>query len=60
MTLDTVYYNDATVEKLKTLIAALPNNKKMWRAKSNAKSMQRPHEIANEIIDDIWTKTKMP
>ncbi|MGJ8462410.1 relaxase MobL [Staphylococcus haemolyticus] len=58
LTLDTVYYNDATVEKLKTLIAALPNNKKMWRAKSNAKSMQRPHEIANEIIDDIWTKNK--
>ncbi|PTH39430.1 relaxase MobL [Staphylococcus capitis] len=58
LTLDTVYYNDATVEKLKTLVAALPNNKKMWRAKSNAKAMQRPHEIANEIIDDIWTKNK--
>lgn len=58
LTLDTVYYNDVAVEKLKTLIAALPDNKKMWRAKSNAKAMQRPHEIANDIIDDIWTKNR--
>lgn len=58
LTLDTVYYNDVTVEKLKTLVAALPENKKLWRAKSNAKSMERPHEIANEIIDDIWTKNR--
>lgn len=47
-----------TVEKLKTLVAALPDNKKMWRAKSNAKAMQRPHEIANDIIEDIWTKNR--
>lgn len=58
LTLDTIYYNDVTVEKLKTLIAALPENQKMWRAKSNAKAMQRPHEIANDIIEDIWMKNK--
>lgn len=58
LTLDTVYYNDVTVEKLKILIASLPDNKKLWRAKSNAKAMQRPNEIANDIIEDIWTKNK--
>ncbi|MEC4905898.1 hypothetical protein R2351_25440, partial [Mycobacteroides chelonae] len=33
LTLDTVYYNDVTVEKLKTLVAALPENKKLWKQK---------------------------
>ena len=28
----------------------------MWRANSNAKKMERAHELANEIIDDIWTR----
>ncbi|PTJ36452.1 relaxase MobL [Staphylococcus simulans] len=58
LTLDTVYYNDRTVEKLKTLVAALPDNRKMWRAKSNAKAMERPHEIANDIIEDIWVRNR--
>ncbi|WP_341775905.1 relaxase MobL [Staphylococcus hyicus] len=58
LTLDTLYYNDATVEKLKVLIASLPENKKMWRAGSNAKAMKRSNELAHEIIEDIWTKNR--
>jgi hypothetical protein len=56
LTLNTVYYNDVTVNKLQTLYAALPENKKMWRAGSNAKSMERAHEIASDIVEDIWTR----
>lgn len=58
LTVDTVYYNEKTVEKMKTLIASLPDNQKQWRAKSNAKSMKRSNELANEIISDIWAKNK--
>lgn len=58
LTIDTLYYNDATVEKLKVLIASLPKNKKMWRAGTNAKAMERPNELAHEIIEDIWTKNR--
>lgn len=56
LTLNTAYYNDVTVNKLQALYAALPDNKKMWRASSNAKSMKRANEIANDIVEDIWTR----
>lgn len=56
MTRSTAFYNGVTAEKLQILQASLPDNKKMWRADSYAKSMQRPHEIANEIVDDLWTR----
>lgn len=58
LTINTVYYNDVTVSKLQTLYAALPDNKKMWRAGSNAKSMKRANEIASDIVEDIWTRHK--
>lgn len=55
LTINTIYYNDKVTKKLQGLAQSLPDNRKMWRAGSNAKVMERPHEIANEIIDDIWT-----
>lgn len=55
LTLNTIYYNDKVTKKLQGLAQSLPDNRKMWRAGSNAKAMQRPHEIANDILDDIWT-----
>lgn len=51
-----VLYNDTSVEKLQQLIAALPESKKAWRASSKRKDMQRPNELANELVDDIWTR----
>lgn len=56
ITKDNMYYNQETVEKMQALLVALPENKKQWRAKSNAKNMTRAHEIANEIVDLTWTK----
>lgn len=56
LTVKTLAYNDVTVEKMQALQVALPENKKMWRANSRAKAMERPHEIANEIVDDMWTR----
>lgn len=56
MTRTTAFYNAVTAEKLQVLQASLPNNKKMWRADSNAKAMDRPHEIVNDIVDDLWTR----
>lgn len=56
LTVNSMYYNEKTVQKIQALAASLPENKKMWRAKSNAKAMERPHELANEIVDDIWSK----
>lgn len=56
LTINTIDYNDVTAKKLQALQIALPDNKKMWRANSNAKKMERAHELANEIIDDIWTR----
>lgn len=55
LTINTIYYNDKVTKKLQSLVQSLPENRKMWRAGSNAKAMNRPHEIANEILDDIWT-----
>src|SRR5699024_12295836 len=54
LTVKTLAYNDVTVEKMQALQVALPENKKMWRANSRAKAMERPHEIANDIVDDMW------
>ena len=56
MTRTTAFYNAVTAEKLQILQASLPDNKKMWRADSNAKAMDRPHEIVNDIVDDLWTR----
>lgn len=56
MTRTTAFYNSITAEKLQVLQASLPNNKKMWRADSNAKAMDRSHEIVNDIVDDLWTR----
>lgn len=56
LTVKSLSYDDVTVKKLQSLTMALPENKKMWRAGSNAKAMERPHQIANEIIDDMWTR----
>lgn len=56
ITKNNMYYNQDTIEKMQALLIALPENKKSWRAKSNAKNMQRAHEIANSIVDDSWTK----
>lgn len=58
LTISTIEYNNVTAKKMQALQIALPENKKMWRAGSNAKDMERAHEIANEIIDDIWTRHK--
>lgn len=56
LTIKSLDYDEVTMKKIQALTMALPDNKKMWRAKSNAKVMQRPHEIANDIIDDMWTR----
>lgn len=56
LTINTIDYNDVTAKKLQALQIALPDNKNMWKASSNAKKMERPHELANEIVDDIWTR----
>lgn len=56
MTQSHAFYNGVTAEKLQVLQASLPDNKRMWRADSYAKAMERPLEISNEIVDDIWTK----
>lgn len=56
MTKNAAFHNDVTAEKLQVLQASLPDNKRMWRAKSNAKAMERSHEIANEIVDELWTR----
>lgn len=56
ITKDNLYYSQETIEKMQSLLVALPENQKQWRYKSKAKAMQRPHEIANDIVNDIWTK----
>ena len=56
LTKNNMYYNQETIEKIQALLIALPDNQKMWRARSRAKSMQRPHELVNSIVDDVWTK----
>ena len=39
--------------KLQQVIASLPKNKRLWRAKSNAKVMRRPKQLLNEYLDDL-------
>lgn len=56
LTEKSIQHDNVTIKKLQSLQSSLPKNQKLWRANSNAKSMERSHEIANQIIDDIWTK----
>lgn len=56
LTIQSLTYNEQLIKKMQALYAAMPENKKMWRAGSNAKDMQRPHELANEILDDVWSR----
>ena len=52
---DLLFSNNALLRKMQTLHASLPQNKRMWRARSHAQEMRRPNELANEIVDDLWT-----
>lgn len=52
---DLLFSNHALLRKMQALHASLPKNKKMWRARSHAQEMRRPNELANGIVDDLWT-----
>lgn len=56
LTEKSIQHDNVTIKKLQSLQLSLPKNKNMWKASSNAKAMERSHEIANQIIDDTWTK----
>lgn len=40
--------------RLQLIISALPPNKSLWRAASNAKVMRRPNELVREFLNDIF------
>ncbi|MBJ7688991.1 hypothetical protein HAU32_08395 [Weissella confusa] len=45
-------YNDL----LQDILRSLPNNQKLWRAKSNAKVMAEPKKLAHELIKQFLNK----
>lgn len=52
---EVVLSDQKLAHKLQILQASLPANKRLWRAGSHAKSMERPNDIANSVVDDLWT-----
>lgn len=49
-----VLSNRKLARKMQALQAALPENHKLWRARSHNKLMKRPNEIANSLVNDLW------
>lgn len=42
------------------LLATLPDEPKMWRAKSNAKEMEKPNQIATAMVEEMLARPGSP